>query len=277
MRWNTKALLLGAAGAAVYWQNATVDRHRLVFSCATLPKAFDGFTILHLSDLHFGTDSPARRKALSLKYGRPDLIAVTGDLLDCYRPEYLQAASEWIKRAARLAPVYFVPGNHEAQMEGDYSAAQLALRRAGAILLEDRGVLLKRGEETIGLYGVRDPRFLESEEEFSAVLNRLSQSKPGFSILLSHRPERLAQYAKEGFSLVLSGHAHGGQVRLPGIGGLYAPNQGIFPQYTSGWYPLGKTKMVVSRGIGNSHHCPRLFDLPEAATIVLRRSCHERK
>lgn len=93
-----------------------------------------------------------------------------------------------------------------------------------------------------------------------------------FSILLSHRPERLAQYAKEGFSLVLSGHAHGGQVRLPGIGGLYAPDQGIFPRYTSGLYRLGPTRMVVSRGVGNGCGVPRLLNRPEAATIVLRRN-----
>lgn len=271
MGLKTKALLLGGLAGAVYWQNAALDRHRLICAHPALPKAFDGFSILHLSDLHFGSESMARRKALSLKFGRPDLIAVTGDLLDCYTPEYLQAAGEWMERACRIAPVYYVPGNHEAKDLKHYPQVQKVLAQAGATLLENRGVLLPRGEESIGLLGIRDPRFFEGEQDFSAALGKLSQGKPGFSILLSHRPERLAQYAKEAFSLVLSGHAHGGQVRLPGIPGLYAPNQGLFPQYTSGLYRREATQMIVSRGIGNSLHCPRLLDFPEAATIVLRR------
>ena len=271
MGLKSKALLLGAAAGAVYWQNASVVHPRKVISDFRLPKAFDGFSILHLSDLHFGRSSVARRQALSLKYGRPDLIAVTGDLLDCDAPEYLQAAADWVRRAVNIAPVYFVPGNHEARAGKRYPTIKARLEQAGAVLLEDRGLLLRRREEAVGLFGIRDPRFFESEKEYSAALHRLSRAKPDFSILLSHRPERLAQYAGEGFSLVLSGHAHGGQVRLPGIGGLYAPGQGIFPRYTAGVHSREDTRMAVSRGIGNCRHCPRLFNRPEAATLVLRR------
>ena len=271
MNRRAKAFLLGAAVGAVYWQNTHLDRHRLTFAHPDLPKSFDGLTILHLSDLHFGSSSVARRNALALKYGRPDLIAVTGDLLDRYRPDFLEAAGDWVSRACQIAPVYFVPGNHEAKDRAHYPLVQKTLTQAGATLLENRGLLLERGEDAISLFGIQDPRFFETDQAFSHALHGLAQDKPDFSILLSHRPERLAQYAKEEFSLVLSGHAHGGQVRLPGIPGLYAPNQGIFPQYTCGIYRLGRTRMVVSRGVGNSVHCPRLFDLPEAATLVLRR------
>ena len=271
MGLKTKALLLGGLAGAVYWQNAALDRHRLICAHPALPKAFDGFSILHLSDLHFGSESMARRKALSPKFGRPDLIAVTGELLDLYTPEYLQTAGEWMERACRIAPVYYVPGNHEAKDLKHYPQVRKVLEQAGATLLENLGVLLCRGDQSIGLFGIQDPRFFEGEEDFSKTLRKLARQKPQFSILLSHRPERLAQYAKEAFSLVLSGHAHGGQVRLPGIPGLYAPNQGLFPRYTSGLYRREATQMIVSRGIGNSLHCPRLLDFPEAATIVLRR------
>ena len=257
MEGKTKALLAVAAGG-VYWQNVWVDHSRRVVVDSRLPKSFDGFTILHLSDLHFGPSSFARRQTLSRTYGRPDLIAVTGDLLDRDDPESLRAAADWVKQAVKMAPVYLVPGNHEARAKEHYPAVRDTLKQAGATVLEDRGVLYKRGGEAVALLGIRDPRFFETKE--------------GFSLLLSHRPERLAQYAKEGFSLVLSGHAHGGQVRLPGIGGLYAPDQGIFPRYTSGLYRLGPTRMVVSRGVGNSCGVPRLLNRPEASTIVLRRN-----
>lgn len=277
MEWKTKALLLAAAAGGVYWQNVWVDHSRRVISDSRLPKSFDGFTILHLSDLHFGLSSFARRQTLSRKYGRPDVIAVTGDLLDRYDPEWLRAAADWVKQAVKIAPVYFVPGNHEARAKEHYPAVRETLEQAGAKVLEDRGVLWKRSGEAIALLGIRDPQFFETKEGFSHAIHRLAQGKPEFSILLSHRPERLAQYAKEGFSLVLSGHAHGGQVRLPGIGGLYAPDQGIFPRYTSGVYRLGSTRMVVSRGIGTNFCCPRLLNRPEAATIVLRRNRQERK
>lgn len=272
MEWKTKALLLAVAAGGVYWQNVWVDHSRRVVVDSRLPKSFDGFTILHLSDLHFGPSSFARRQTLSRKYGRPDLIAVTGDLLDRDDPESLRAAADWVKQAVKMAPVYLVPGNHEARAKEHYPAVRETLEQAGAKVLEDRDVLYKRGGEAIALLGVRDPRFFETKEGFSHTLHRLVQGKPAFSILLSHRPERLAQYAKEGFSLVLSGHAHGGQVRLPGIGGLYAPDQGIFPRYTSGLYRLGPTRMVVSRGIGNGCGVPRLLNRPEASTIVLRRN-----
>lgn len=269
MKGKTKALLLGMAVGAVYCQNAWVDHHTLSFSSPQLPAAFEGFSILHLSDLHFGPSSAARRRALPKKGSRPDLIAVTGDLLDHYSPENLKAAKHWARRAAGIAPVYFVPGNHEARMGKKYAAVKAGLEQAGARVLEQGGVLLRRGEASIRLLGLKDPDFFSGQKEYLAALHGLAEGKTGFSILLSHRPERLEDYAREGFSLILSGHAHGGQVRLPGIGGLYAPHQGIFPRYTAGFYTKKESCMLVSRGIGNCRHCPRLFDPPEAALLVL--------
>lgn len=172
MEWKTKALLLAAAAGGVYWQNVWVDHSRRVISDSRLPKSFDGFTILHLSDLHFGPSSFARRQTLSRKYGRPDLIAVTGDLLDRDDPESLRAAADWVKQAVKMAPVYLVPGNHEARAKEHYPAVRDTLKQAGATVLEDRGVLYKRGGEAVALLGIRDPRFFETKEGFSHALHR---------------------------------------------------------------------------------------------------------
>ena len=145
--------------------------------------------------------------------------------------------------------------------------------------LRDGWTPLARGGEEIALIGLDDPGFAAGEgwtlseglDQTQARLSALlAQAGDRFSLVLSHRPELLPAYADAGADLVLSGHAHGGQVRLPGIGGLFAPGQGILPRLTSGVYARGETRLVVSRGLGNSSFPLRVFNPPEIVTVTLR-------
>ena len=147
------------------------------------------------------------------------------------------------------------------------------MRDAGIQVLRNEKVVLQKGTDTIELLGVDDPAF--AEESFvddaaamDAALQKLCDGSH-CRILLSHRPELFDQYAAHHIDLVFSGHAHGGQFRLPGIGGLYAPNQGIFPKYSGGLYRKGNTQMVVSRGLGNGFFPIRIGNRLELVFVTL--------
>ena len=257
-----------------YWQNNDIVITKSVYSALGVPKAFDGFKILQVSDLHnkeFGKNQSELMKFT--KQLQPDIIVVTGDLIDSHRTN-IAVSMEYISQAVKLAPVYFVTGNHEKRSE-QYPELEKQLRKAGVNLLDDRAVLLEKNQEAIALVGMGDPYFLPREYGGDAIiddnLNTISgEVSAGFKILLSHRPELIDAYAKHGFDLVFSGHAHGGQFRLPGIGGVIAPDQGLFPKYTSGVIKKEQTSMYVSRGLGNSVIPVRIFNRPELVLVTLR-------
>ncbi len=242
-------------GALVTTQYTVADKD--------LPEGLDGLVLAQVSDLHDRAFGRGQKRLLAaMRACAPDLILVTGDLVNG-RP--MGNALKFIEGAAAIAPLYFVPGNHEAHGER-YMSLRPELQKRGAILLEERAVYPKEG---LRLCGVLDPRFHEWEPE---LLPRLAGKGQGeFRVLLSHRPERLEAYASAGFDLVFCGHAHGGQFRLPGVGGLYAPDQGIFPRRTAGIHTMGKTRMVVSRGLGNSSFPLRLNNRPELVAVRLTR------
>lgn len=166
-------------------------------------------------------------------------------------------------------------GNHEGVSPSFTILKNRLKKETEVILLQNETVEIKRGEDKITVAGAVDPAFTYYDADFSAFgkeLKKIADKAEGFTLLLSHRPDRIKDYAEAGFPLVLSGHAHGGQVRLPFIGGLYSPNQGVFPKYTAGVYREGETAMVVSRGLGNSRGPVRVFNFPEIVTVTLRSS-----
>ena len=213
----------------------------------------------------------------ALREAAPDLICITGDFLDSRRTD-LDFALELAGQLAEIAPAVYVTGNHEARLK-DLSALEAGLAARGVRVLRDGWTPLARGGEEIALLGLDDPGFAAGEgwtlseglDQTQARLSALlAQAGDRFSLVLSHRPELLPAYAEAGADLVLSGHAHGGQVRLPGIGGLFAPGQGILPRLTSGVHARGETRLVVSRGLGNSAFPWRVFNPPEIVTVTLR-------
>ncbi|MBM6828905.1 metallophosphoesterase [Anaerotignum lactatifermentans] len=256
-----------AAGAFLYWQDNGLMVSQQYYK-GDVPEAFHGFKILHISDLQnkrFG------KKQKNLIYraecSSPDMIVITGDLIDRNRTN-LDAAMELIDAIVDLAPVYYVSGNHEHQ-SGRFEELAERLTKAGVKVMNNGKTVIERDGDTIVLLGLTDKW---ANPHYRSILHMLCQGQEdAFKILLSHRPELFEEYVEEEIDLICCGHAHGGQIRLPGINGVFAPNQGFLPAYTAGMYREGKTAMVVSRGLGNSSFPFRIGNRPELVEITLMR------
>ena len=263
------ALGLLAAFIFIVWGNTALVCSTYTVKSENLPKAADGFRIAQVSDLHNTAFGKNNKNLLSmLKESEPDIIVITGDMIDSGR---IWVALDFAEEAMKIAPCYYVAGNHEARIS-KYGEFKDALKELGVIVLENERAELAFGDETVTIIGIDDPSFQmgDAEEVTEKKLNELKQVNDGYTILLSHRPDLFEIYAAHGMDLVFTGHAHGGQFRLPWIGGLYAPNQGLFPVYDSGLYTSGNTNMLVSRGLGNSSFPIRFNNRPEVILVELR-------
>lgn len=218
------AALLGAI-AWVAWGNTALVTTELSVKSENLPAAFDGFRIVQVSDLHNASFGEGNAELLErVEQAQPDCIALTGDLVDSRHTD-VDTALSFAREAAKLAPTYYVTGNHEARL-ADLEQLLTGLEEAGVTILQNESILLEREGQSIVLVGVEDPSFHDdplfpdTEGIWERNLESLSPEEGRYTILLSHRPEYFALYEKLGFDLVLAGHAHGGQFRLPGVGGL---------------------------------------------------------
>ena len=259
----------------IAWGNTALELNTYTISSSKLPQSFDGYRIAHVSDLHNEEMGKDNEKLLAmLRNADPDMIAITGDLIDS-RSTNVEIALNFIREAVKIAPCYYVTGNHEARVN-EYDELKSGMESAGVIVLEDAQTEISLDGDTITLIGVNDPSyqtdylFGDSETVMNTKLEELHTENGEFTVLLSHRPELFDTYADHGLDLVLSGHVHGGQFRLPFIGGLVAPNQGLFPEYDAGIYTEGNTNMLVSRGIGNSILPFRINNRPEVILIELQ-------
>ena len=256
------------------WGNTALELNTYTISSDRLPEAFDGYRIAHVSDLHNTEMGKDNEKLLDmLREADPDIIAITGDLIDSRNTD-IDIALQFTKAAMEIAPCYYVTGNHEARVS-EYDELRGGLIEQGVLVLDDERIELELSYETIALLGVNDPSFQtdylfgDSETVMQGKLQEISDEENDFTILLSHRPELFGVYADSNMDLVLSGHAHGGQFRLPFVGGLVAPNQGLFPKYDAGLYTEENTNMIVSRGVGNSILPFRFNNRPEVIIIDL--------
>ena len=243
---------------------------------SSVPEAFDGFRIVQVSDLHnaeFGEKNSKLLKLLSETC--PDVIVLTGDLIDSRNAD-VDIALTFAGKAVQIAPVYYVTGNHEARV-AEYKELKNGLAEAGVTVLDNQKIRITRDGEPITLMGIDDPSFqtdyLFGDAEFVAqqTIISLQNDADSFTVLLSHRPELFDLYVDTGVNLVFSGHAHGGQFRLPFVGGLVAPNQGFFPKYDAGRFDKENTTMIVSRGVGNSIIPFRINNPPEIVVVELKR------
>ena len=240
-----------------------------------IPKEFDGFRIAQVSDLHNTEFGEGNSKLIGLlSQTEPDIIVLTGDLIDSRQTD-IEIALSFARDAMKIAPVYFVSGNHEARVS-EYEDLKMGLAEAGVIVLENQKVEITRDGEAITLMGIDDPSFQESylfgdaESVAKQAIEMLQSESDGYTVLLSHRPELFELYVKTGMDLVFCGHAHGGQFRLPFLGGLVAPNQGFFPKYDAGQFTEENTTMIVSRGVGNSIIPIRFNNRPEIILAELK-------
>lgn len=202
----------------------------------------------------------------------PDAVLLVGDLFDDdtqNRPT--ERTLSLMRQLSALYPCYYVSGNHEA-WTGEMDALYQQTGEAGVTVLRmSSGVLTVRGQR-IALCGIPDPYEMvfsgapDTEEQLRQALEDVDSAD--FTVLLAHRPELLAKYAQFPFDLVVSGHAHGGQVRIPGVlNGLYAPNQGWFPKLAGGAYTQDGTTLIVSRGLAVRTRLPRIFNRPEVVLV----------
>ncbi|AMC08494.1 metallophosphoesterase [Turicibacter sp. H121] len=250
----------------LYSQNKWISLEQITVQSTRLPKNFDGFKIMHLSDLHgqyFGKNQNDLLKKINTF--KPDLIAITGDLFDS---SYDDEASFSLIEQLSDYPVYFVTGNHEA-WGNHFEALENLLTQVGVHVLQNKQETLEINGQSIELIGIDDPDFGSSVDNNLRVALQESESDK-FKLLLSHRPEAFEIYVKSNIDLVLSGHAHGGQFRLPFIGGLVAPNQGLFPEFSEGTHTKNQTTMIISRGLGNSIIPQQLFNRPHLIEITLK-------
>lgn len=277
--WILLVLVILTAALFLYWSNESLTVSRYSVSLRSLPGAFDGCRIVQLSDLHNKRFGKKQARLLErVRACRPDYIVLTGDLADKRRThgERFLPAKELCEGLCRIAPVIAVMGNHETE-KGRVGVMTAMLHDCGAAVLNDEITVLRRSGQTLPVIGLSD--IAVSEERFGqkqgsathlAVLSALyDEAGNGCAVTLSHRPHILSAYRDAEVPLVLSGHAHGGQVRLPGIGGLFAPEQGIFPRYTAGVHQRGNTTLIISRGLGNSLFPFRVFNRPEIVEIKL--------
>ena len=268
------ALLVGLCVWTI-WGNTALEINEYKIMSDKIPDAFSGFRIAQVSDLHnaeFGEDN--EKLITMLSQTDPDIIVITGDLIDSRQTD-LNVALEFAWQAGKIARVYYVSGNHEARVP-EYEDLKNGLVKAGAVILENQKVQITREGESITLMGIDDPSFQENylfgdaEGVAKQAISDLQDASDGYTILLSHRPELFDTYVDSGVDLVFSGHAHGGQFRLPFVGGLVAPNQGFFPQYDAGRFDEKNTTMIVSRGVGNSIIPVRFNNRPEIVVAQLK-------
>lgn len=238
-----------------------------------IPQDFDGFKIVHLSDFHCCPKAGIISPIISEK---PDIIVITGDMTDDDTP--YDSFIALLRILTKLASVYTVSGNHDSQRY-DFSEFLKKCRKLGALYLINESTLIKRGKAYITLHGLDDPAAKTSEiadKKIKDSLARLNRSE-NYEILLFHRANKLPLLADENFGLILSGHMHGGQIRLPYFGGAFAPkscfasnDKLFFPDYSGGKYKLNATDVIVNRGMANTLPIPRLGNPTEIVGITLR-------
>lgn len=234
--------------------------------------------ILFLSDLHcrqFGEDNS--ELAALVKEQSPDIIAITGDLFSRdSSDQQIKQSCDFVTRLTKIAPVYFSLGNHEADYIQEHGAAVLDdIRKAGAKILDCEYEQLTINQTTFRLGGMSQLAYKDGNGEYDpkaeAFLTDYCDTRLP-KVLLSHRPEAFGfKYACRDWDvdLILSGHTHGGLVRLPLIGGLVAPIQGLFPDIYYGEYDFYGTEMIVTSGLAGYYWAPRMFNPPEICTVTL--------
>lgn len=270
---TVKIMILIIFLAALIWtQNEWVQITNLSYESEKVPDSFDGYKILQISDLHNHRFGPKQARLIQqIEEIDPDLIVVTGDLID--RRRYTLVPIRELLINFPDLPTYYVSGNHEI-WSGHYQEVKALIETKGWHVLDNQTTIVNQQNDSIQIIGLMDPASRNQgdvQANITKNLNSLPIESEVFSILLSHRPNPFEIYANYPIDLVFSGHAHGGQFRLPFLGGFIASDQGLFPKYTEGMHTLNQTTMVVSRGLGNSIIPVRVFNRPELVVVTLQK------
>jgi hypothetical protein len=262
---------------AVY-ENYSIETEKFTIASQKIPKPFDGFKILHLSDFH-NKNFGFKNKYLydEIHKLNPDVILMTGDMVSREDKDFSRFYALARETAAKY-PVYYTVGNHELDLSDEELTEMFqTLRGYGVNILNNEKILIEREDETIELYGMWfGLRFYKDEngsyrkhiefdrDEMTRLLGR--KTSKNYAIMMAHNPMPFKIYADWGADLVFSGHVHGGVIRLGKLGGLLSPGRCFFPKYYGGEYSIGDKKMIVSRGIGGL----RLFNRPNLVLAELK-------
>ncbi len=262
------------AGLYVWWGNTALQTEAFSPSFRDLPQGFDGCRVVVLGDLHstfFGEKNKPLLEAVEAQ--EPDYIFLVGDLLDAFRDVPENYAEETAAGLTAIAPTYYVTGNHEWAL-GDVPELKEALEAQGVTVLSNRFVTLERNGDTAVLAGIDDPNGYADQKSPETVAEELraAYGEDAFWMLLAHRNNYFPdQYSRLGADLVISGHGHGGVIRLPFTDGLVSTDRTLFPSYTAGLYEKNGSTLFVTRGLGNTGPSFRLFNRPEVALLILQK------
>ncbi len=259
-----------------YYDDLMADYYEIKSS--KVPRAFDGFIIAQVSDLHSELFGDNQSEIIEmLKKGKPDIIVLTGDIIDRRDSDYANVVSLF-ENLVDIAPVYAIYGNHEFSNSGKSERLPSIFEEYGIVLLNDESQLLSKDGQQINLIGFGDNSALSDYRKLQKYLTENLQ-KPevgAFNILLYHRANQFDYIAGYGYDLVLSGHNHGGIIRLPFVGGLISPDEmtgriGHFlPRYSGGMYVVGNSTLISNRGLAETYGVHRFYNRPEIVFVILR-------
>ena len=260
------AAVVALTAAYLAFENGALELTEYDYVSPKVTSAFDGFKICHLSDIHVKSRKRSYSSLIKkVSEQEPDIIVISGDLVDS-RDSDVQTALSLIETLAEIAPVYYVTGNHEERLPADiYTDVIGGLSYLGVHMMNGRAETIERGGESINIAGFFDRGHFFVEEAAELF------DDGALNLLINHRPQFAEDFAKSGADLTFTGHAHGGQARLPFIGGMIAPDQYFFPEYYEGIHYFGGNATVISRGIGNSLIPCRVNNRPEVVIVTLRK------
>lgn len=275
---NRKLLALAPiiVASSIIRQNKKLKVRKTTLKFDKLPQAFDNFKIAQVSDIHCDKVGHSDLSFINkIKNFNPDMIVITGDILDSYNNN-MDIAYNILSQLAIVAPCYFVSGNHELRLPEEYEQLINRMKKLNITHLHNSKLFITKNNESINLVGVEDYNFFKNEDNLNHRANFIKTLKElyssnHFNILLSHRPEKFPIYADIKYELIFSGHAHGGQWRIPFVGGIFSPSQGFFPKYTNGNYVLEDSTMIVSQGLGNSSFPIRINNRIELVLATLKK------
>ena len=240
--------------------------NKKVFKSPDVPKEFDGFRIIQISDFH---NKKFHRRDFFIKSvitQRPDVVFITGDFVDSRNPDFKYALNV-IKELASVTKIYYVLGNHEGRLKGIDKFLD-DCTELGVVVLRQQSEIIRIGDSLINIVGVDDTSITSIWTIREVLKEKFLNGH--LNILLSHRPEIFDEYVNAGYDLIFSGHTHGGQVRIPLLGAIFAPNQGVLPAYDKGAFTKKDSTMIVSSGIGTSVVPIRIFNKPELVLVELK-------
>lgn len=274
-------ILLLAFAARIYVDNNFLEVSRYTVTSNKIPDSFDGFKILQLSDLHSNSFGDGNNKLLEKITGEnPDIVVMTGDMVDSKDTDF-DVFTDLAGEISKNYDTYYIVGNHEQSL-GKKRRKILTdiLTEFGIKVLDNEKVTITKGGDSINLYGLwfnlryykdssneytKDVLF--GEEQIQDILGK--PDTDSYNILLTHNPLYADTYSEWGADLTLSGHIHGGIIRIPFVGGVFSPERKFFPKYDGDMHQVDDKILIVNRGLGNSNLAPRIFNRPEISVITL--------